>query len=378
MTKAFVRKTTTTFVPLSHLPSRNLGFSLIELMIAMVLGITVIGGAIAAFSSASRSGELSQAISQLQANARFALDAVSTDIRMAGHLGCASSERARLNISTSKSPTSNFSTTSIAAAIVGESNWQSSLPTGYTPPTGAGEPVPGTHLIHLQYAASPGYELASDMTGRSTGIVVNGDASELRVGGLAVISNCDTGDLFEVSSIGGAGDQRIVSPVETLTQPYLSNQTTINTTRVMPFVSSIYYIGDTTRVNEHNDVIRSLYLQTFPYNSASNPPLELIEGVDHMLFDLGLWQPDNTVNYKLPGAPDITAQTISAVRVGLLMASTARQSGSTANKTHVVAGKTLVPNGATGPAHGYYPNDKRIRVAFNSTIKVRNRFAENR
>ncbi len=68
--------------------NKSLGFTLIELMIAMVLGLILIGGVIQVFLSSKQTYASQQALSEVQENARFALDMIAKDIRMAGYGGC--------------------------------------------------------------------------------------------------------------------------------------------------------------------------------------------------------------------------------------------------------------------------------------------------
>lgn len=60
------------------------GFTLVELMIAMVIGLVLIGGVIVVFLSAQQAIAQAQAMSRVQENLRFASDFLVRDIRNAG------------------------------------------------------------------------------------------------------------------------------------------------------------------------------------------------------------------------------------------------------------------------------------------------------
>lgn len=66
----------------------QMGFSLVEMMVALVLGLVLIGGIGHLFLSANRTYMLQDELSRIQENARFALDLISRDIRMSGYTGC--------------------------------------------------------------------------------------------------------------------------------------------------------------------------------------------------------------------------------------------------------------------------------------------------
>ncbi|WP_054341852.1 PilW family protein [Neptunomonas antarctica] len=60
------------------------GFSLIELMIALVLGLIIVGAVINAFLAMSQTYKVQDALSRAQESGRFALELVSQELRMAG------------------------------------------------------------------------------------------------------------------------------------------------------------------------------------------------------------------------------------------------------------------------------------------------------
>ena len=64
------------------------GFGLIELMISMVLGLLVLGAAIAVFQSNQRSFNANEGQNRIQEGARAAFEMMSRDIRAAGGTSC--------------------------------------------------------------------------------------------------------------------------------------------------------------------------------------------------------------------------------------------------------------------------------------------------
>lgn len=72
------------------------GVSLIELMIALVIGTLLLLGIVQVFSGSSNAFRANEANSRIQEAGRFALEFLRRDLRMAGHLGC-SNDRARFD-----------------------------------------------------------------------------------------------------------------------------------------------------------------------------------------------------------------------------------------------------------------------------------------
>lgn len=63
------------------------GLGLLELLVAMVIGLIVVGGSIQLFSSSKRSYRVQEATARIQENARFAMVFMGQQIRMAGFRG---------------------------------------------------------------------------------------------------------------------------------------------------------------------------------------------------------------------------------------------------------------------------------------------------
>ncbi len=68
---------------------RQTGFSILELMIALLLGLVVVSGVVQLFVGNSRTYDIVNAQARLQENARYAFEFISESARNAGYFGCA-------------------------------------------------------------------------------------------------------------------------------------------------------------------------------------------------------------------------------------------------------------------------------------------------
>ena len=68
--------------------SNQKGLSLIELMVAMVVGLILIAGVIEIYVNSKQTYRNQDALSRLQENGRYVLSILSTNIRPAGFSGC--------------------------------------------------------------------------------------------------------------------------------------------------------------------------------------------------------------------------------------------------------------------------------------------------
>lgn len=68
---------------------KSLGYSLLELLIAMSLGVFVIGTTLHFFETSRKTQNVQNELSDLRENVKFALDTIKEDIQLAGFYGCA-------------------------------------------------------------------------------------------------------------------------------------------------------------------------------------------------------------------------------------------------------------------------------------------------
>jgi type IV pilus assembly protein PilW len=89
---------------LTGLPARQNGLTLIEIMIALLLGVFLIGGVLGIFVNTRETYRMEEALSRVQENGRFAMEFIGRDLRMAGYSFCPKAS------STLPDPLANFLT----------------------------------------------------------------------------------------------------------------------------------------------------------------------------------------------------------------------------------------------------------------------------
>ena len=376
-------------------PLRARGFSLVELLVAMTLGLFLISGLVAVFAGNKRSGDINTAMTDMQESVRFALNTIAGDIRMAGHQGCLDFNGGAADVIAKRPPTADYLATAVSGARVETaSSWKPALALGsgtdaFTPPT-VNTAVPGTHVIALQFGGPIAVPLRAAMnTGgvpdANAVLELDGDIG-VRQDDLALISTCEDGEVFRVSAVSDDG------VVAGRAQTSLSHAATHNTRAnfiepygrggtqaqvlVMPFSTHVYYVGETGSTNERGDPIRALFQQSMPFNDSDNPPVELVRGVENLRLSFGIGGNGGQLRYVTVDDSAYDPRQVRSVRVGVLMASFDHIASDDDTTVYVLAGQSIAP--ATSPTDASaYKADKRFRLAFNTTVKVRNRRAFN-
>lgn len=365
------------------------GLSLIELLIAMTLGLLLISGMIAVFAGNKRSSDLNSAMADIQENARFALDNMAREIRMSGFQGCLDLNFVSPNLLGNNLPTTDLQSTAAMGSIIGNGNlWSPAPPPGFVEANH--DAKPGTHALTLQFGSPSTYPLVNAVSSGGvpdtlgpvivdTTAGISREEFNLSVGDYGIIADCNGADIFRISSIGKGADTATIGHAASVNDSAAFSRIYAGgadaTTKFMRFVSSVYYIGDTGQTNRNGDAITALYRQSLPYGDmANNPPTELVSGVEDMRLAFGIRTGVESLTYVLASDPLYDPRRIESIRIGLLLNSHDRLAADDDTNTYVLAGQMIEPkNGAGANAAGTHDSDARHRLAFNTTVKVRNR-----
>jgi type IV pilus assembly protein PilW len=352
------------------------GLSLIELMVAITIGLFLLAGAVTIFINSKRTYNEQQDVSRIQENLRFATETISRDLRMAGYFGCAfaiepptlgSEGRFRNHLRTDGTVTASAGGAELVDVTRGKiegsesaGNW---LPSNTAANIGGAAIVAGTDAITIRHAGGSTWQLPVDST--TTSIPFN----NVPVNGEMVVAN----DLLMISDCGRSELVRVNPPTTAstaLSRDYPHNPGGQVDDPNFPFVSKAtfvrYYIG--TDANGERGLFRQFW------NSASSSvttdvdaggiAVPYVAGVENMQITYGIdTDGDNIVN-QFVTADNVGAgnwDRVLSVRVGLLVRSTAANAPETDTIVYAVNDVNVGPM-----------NDQRKRRALTTTVFLRN------
>lgn len=178
------------------------GFTLIELMIAMLLGLIVIGGVISIFLANQQTYRTNEALSDVQEGARVSFEMLARDIRVAGLTGC-NTTSGRVANTVNNSSTNWFL------------NWNDAL-LGYddasTDPalsgiSGAGAPVANTSSIHILTTGSVDTSVAATQGNNPAEVKITQPTTQINVGDVVVVCDYDHSTILQITGpTGGFSD----------------------------------------------------------------------------------------------------------------------------------------------------------------------------
>lgn len=312
---------------------REAGVGLVEVMVAMVIGLFLIGGAITVFMQSRSTSRTADAASELQDVARFALDTIEPDLRMASFWGLTNRPDYVLNTALPTDPQSPLD-----AAVTNNcgQNWT-------------------VDLIRFIDARDNGdYDLdcaGDDPVGWSDVLIVRRGSSEMAplvADRMQIQSNRQRAQLFSDGALP-AGFQ----PAPT--------------TRTHDLMVHAYYVGE---ADPSADGMRQFALrrQTL-VQGAAGPEIrdvEIVRGIEDLQVQFGLDTDDDDAAdiYVNPGAPELAAggRPVSA-RVWLLAVAEDRESG-------FVDGRDW--QYANHPPAWQPADTERRRVLVSKTVNLRN------
>jgi type IV pilus assembly protein PilW len=179
-------------------PSRQRGMTLVELMIAMVLGLIFIGGAIGLTLANKRSFNTNEGLSQVQEGSRTAFELLARDIRQAGLSGCDNTNRIA-NVIDTAGGTTWWQTW---AGLQGYEGTQVSTAVAFG--SARGERVADTDSVRTKGISGLGMSIESHDPATAE-LEINAASTEIVAGDVMIACDFDHAAIFQVSSYD-AGD----------------------------------------------------------------------------------------------------------------------------------------------------------------------------
>lgn len=352
------------------------GLSLIELMIAMALGLILTLGVVQIFLASSQTYRISDALGKVQENIRFSMGTLQYDARMAGHFGCLVDEPVnQLNtggtgydetiyenpgvIGWEAANTGVGDAFTITTLAAGSGTWSNGP--GDTVPTNIQDQmIPGTDFIVLSGARRADVELTGNPGNPANALTTDGNSGIEQGTVITVVSSdCSGGDLFQKSSAANSsslqkdsgGSPGNVNPSGGFAGEYDDDAA------VYVFTSTAYFIGKRCATCEP-----ALFRERLDAGGTGDA-VELAEGVENMQILYGVATGVNKGADTYVTATNVTDWNgVVSVRMALLF-----RSGDNVTDTAEAGVFNLASTEITTES------DRRTRVVGLSTVGIRNK-----
>jgi len=327
-------------------PRSQQGITLIELMIALVIGLLATGAMLKVYIDSSQLYRFNESLARIQENGRFATEFIRREARMAGFWGCNQGATLTnlINIAATNHP--RYDSSDITGTNGSESN-EPNKPDSITF-SGAGRNI-GTLSNDM---ATPDSALNVDSTG------------DFKIGDAVLISDCETADIFQVTETTGT------APNLTLKHDTGDN-TTAELSKAYTSGSQLYAVRQITF-----SIASGADPEQFSLRQLTCPALgdctgvgdELVEGIENMQILFGEdidanddgTDGDGTANRYLP-PKDSALNMDRVVSVRIFLLATSLNDNITTESSPYFFHNQL-----------HRPGDKRLRKEFTTTVALRN------
>jgi len=386
------------------------GFSLVELLIAILIGLIISIGVVQIFSATRATYQLDESLARAQENGRFALEFLTQDIRHAGYAGCKRDTSVTIfnNLAVpttaglpiigisgaeySAQPTGFGNTFNLAASPTDTTagwtpalTWVAGVPGGIMAVAASGA-LPGTDVIALQRMVPNSWALAAPYITPDKVFIDPNFASKVKDGDVMLVADCRNAVAFMVTGILPSGEiSHTASATTNRCERWTGGLDTANAAAASCAAPFDYDPESTTAMGKLETVV--FFVANDPTADPANPrptlfrrvmlatggtveTTALVEGVENFQVLYGV---DDIPPFD--GAADsfVTADSVSdfarvvSVQIGLLVYGV-NVTGTASDieidtDIHDVAGTSVVPAA----------NSKRKRRVFNTTIQLRNR-----
>jgi len=285
------------------------GFSLVELLLALALGLVVVAGIVQLFVGNSQTSAIVGGQARLQENARYAFDFISRAARRAGYLGCAPEPdnvvRGLLG-NWNLIPEYNITRSVDGHEGNGDGTWTpnlTSLPGGVPgnvndAPTGAIDTAAiaaGTDVLVFRNVQQPGQKLVQVLQPDGNPVVTApGGNPGFGVNDVVMVSDCEQGAIFRVTGVNVVGNEATL--LHATGAGFFDNAAAVNSpTGLIPFTlsflgrsygpeatvsaveSTFFFIAPSTRQDNQGNTPLALWQKV-----GRGGAVELIQGVDDL------------------------------------------------------------------------------------------------
>ena len=320
--------------------------TLVEVMIALVIGLFLAGGIMQVFSSARLTYRVHEATARMQETGRMALEVLSRDIRMADFWGCASDIT---NVVNNLNPAGAGYIDFAVGGIDG---------------TEGGPGVPDSLILRGGRDSGLGVEPPYGPQ-PSANIKLQAD-NGLEQGDIIFISDCSAADIFQISNSNPGGTGTLVHNTGSVTAPGNYNATNPGCPGTNAHCLSKVYGADAT-VFSTEEIIYSVAMGSEGEPALFRNGQEYLDGVEdfQVLYGQDLEPPgaagSGVANYYVPADQVADMSSVISIRFAVVVRSyVANLTGGVAQNYSVLGANAVAP-------------DTRLRQVYTSTVTVRNR-----
>ncbi|WP_144780004.1 PilW family protein [Marinobacter maritimus] len=374
------------------------GLSLVELMVALALSVTLILGIFTVYMDSSQTTRVGEALARVQESGRIGLEMMSQEVRMAGYQGCSDNYTVPVRVIADNPPpslTPAAGEDSVYLYNSGLMGWQVTAATQSSWDSGTDfedlgiiedDALPGSDVLMVQRARLLNAAISNAGMGSAAGSIpiddpdgLFGSGAAFSSGSLLMIASCEFADIFRMTNNPSGASKSIAHASSSNSSDRLSSAYAADEdAEIYSLESTVFFVADTGRVDDQGNSISALYRARNNFPNSATPSFqreELVEGVEALKIQYGLRTDasSNTINYvDASGVGASDWKDVVVARVGMLVSASGNALQQDDSQTYELPGTVFVA-GAPGSGQQAHAADRRLRKAFVSTLDIRNR-----
>ena len=338
------------------------GFSLIELMVAMTIGLILLASVSTIFVTSRSVYTMEEGMGRVQEAGRFAMEFLAQDIRMAGYAGCTN------NVKNIAKPATDayqilaggvrgytYSGTPPANTLA---DWSPALPAEFF---SDGDVLPETDVILVTRAMDLETNLTGNMDSDNGNVKVAESwaiAQQVSANDTLIISDCSNADVFRATAVSNGEDPINITHASNVNTDNKLSKAYQTNAQLSKLISRVYYIRPGASATDEPSLMRE---------DLGESAQELVQGIEQLRMVFGEDTDADGISNIYRVASDVTNwSNIKSVRIGMLVRTPANVAADTDTTRFAGSGIELV-DGVSIDAAG----DNRRRQVYKSTILVR-------
>jgi type IV pilus assembly protein PilW len=362
----------------NHAATRERGVTLVELLVSLVLGMLLTAGIIQVFAGNRTTYAFNESLSRIQENARFTLDHIAYEARMAGYSGCLSEVAIHNNLELDNQDLfrddiangiqgydangtgagETYLATAMNPSPSGNlTDWTPSLPAQLDDLV-----LPGSDVLVVRGIGGEAESLVSPFND-TTQLFVS-TPHDLAAGQILVVSDCQKASIFQLSAVDSTG-RNLTHGTPSMTPgnenaSWGPEQDYGLGSEVARLNTLAFYVG---RGADGSPALFQLRLQSVG-TTASFAAEELAAGVETLQVRYGIDSAgaDGAIDEWVSADAIGDWTTVLSVEIALLARADDEYGAETDTVTYTLGATQFNPI-----------NDRRLREVFSTTVGVRNR-----
>ncbi len=353
------------------------GLTLIELMVAMVLGLFLMGGVIQMHAANRQTSRVSEGVSRIQENARYAMAMIQREVRMAGYFGCNSETDIKDTLNANTLFIADFKTPIEGLEATGATSW---LPVIGSAQLSQGtadtnQAVGGSDVLTVRRVGDMPLAVVEEMPNVSAALKITAGLAPppLANDDIVIITDCTKSALLQITNYTQASGNVVhntgAGPTPGNSTKILSDSSPFSIdAELLKMQTTAFFIGNDT--NGEPALHRRINAKDSEVLVGGVENMQILYGVDTDSDNIADRYLDaeniNAVNTASPTIPDWT--NVTSVRVALLLQSPNNATDQTDNDSYDLLGEVI---DTSGPGYNHEA-DRKLRYVVSSTIQLRN------